>query len=209
LKTPGLTVVDHPLIGHHLTRLRDASTAPEEFRRRTAAIASLLLYEVGRTLPAKPASVVSPMGKARGSQLAREVVLVPVLRAGLGMLQPLLELLPNARVGCIGLKRDEHSLQPSCYQQSLPPDLGRSEVILLEPMLATGGSTVAALELLYSRRARKVRVLNLLAAPEGIRHVQKLFPDVLIFTAAVDRCLNDRGYIVPGLGDAGDRLLGV
>jgi uracil phosphoribosyltransferase len=146
---------------------------------------------------------------APGFRLRREVVLVPVLRAGLGMLDSILQLIPNARVGFIGLKREETTLRASSYLQSLPPDLKHFEVILIDPMLATGGSTVAAMNLLSELRATNVRLVNLVAAPEGIRHVRKHYPALPIFTAAIDRALNSKGYILPGLGDAGDRLFGV
>jgi len=137
------------------------------------------------------------------------VLLVPVLRAGLGMLDAILQLIPHARVGFIGLKREEKTLKATAYHQSLPPDLRELEVILIDPMLATGGSTVAAMNLLTEHRARRVRLVNLVAAPEGIRRVRACFPTLPIFTAAIDRRLNNNGFIVPGLGDAGDRLFGV
>jgi uracil phosphoribosyltransferase len=153
--------------------------------------------------------VTTPLATARGWRLKREVVLVPVLRAGLGMLEPILGLIPDARVGFIGLKREETTLRAHFYHQSLPADLRPYEVILIDPMLATGGSAVAAMDLLAGLRVRRVRLVNLVAAPEGIRRVRQHYPDLPIFTAAIDRRLNERGYILPGLGDAGDRLFGV
>jgi uracil phosphoribosyltransferase len=141
--------------------------------------------------------------------LERDVVLVPILRAGLGMLDSILQLIPNARVGFIGLKREETTLRAMSYHKSLPPDLSKFEVILIDPMLATGGSTVAAMDLLAELGARRVRLVNLVAAPEGIRRVRQSYPKLPIFTAAIDRQLNEKGYILPGLGDAGDRLFGV
>jgi len=203
-----VTVIEHPLVQHNLTRLRDQRTQSQEFRRLLGEIASLMLYEATRSFATRPASVQTPLAAARGARLEREVVLVPVLRAGLGMLDAILQLIPNARVGFIGLKREETTLRAQFYHQSLPKNLGRFEVILIDPMLATGGSAVAALDLLAGQGAKRVRLVNLVAAPEGIRRVQKSYPKLPIFTAAIDRRLNEKGYILPGLGDAGDRLFG-
>ena len=205
----GVTVITHPLVQHHLTRLRDKETGPEEFRRALGEVAALMLYEATRSFAVRPVMVRTPLAPARGSQLQREVVLVPVLRAGLGMLEPILQLVPHARVGFIGLKREETTLEAVFYHKSLPPDLSRFEVILIDPMLATGGSAVAAMDLLSELDARRVRLVSLVAAPEGIRRVRQHYPTLPIFTAAIDRRLNKKGYILPGLGDAGDRLFGV
>ena len=204
----GVTVIAHPLVQHNLTRLRDQRTQPQEFRRVLGEVAALLLYEATRSLGVRPVSVRTPLASARGARLEREVVLVPVLRAGLGMLEGMVQLIPNARVGFIGLKREETTLHAHSYHQSLPKNLGRCEVILIDPMLATGGSAVAALDLLAAQGTRHVRLVNLVAAPEGIRRVRKTYPQFPIFTAAIDRRLNEKGYILPGLGDAGDRLFG-
>ena len=205
----GVTVITHPLVQHNLTLLRDQRTGPQEFRRVLGEIAQLMLYEATRSFAVKPAAVRTPLARARGYQLLREVVLVPVLRAGLGMLDSILQLVPHARVGFIGLKREETTLHAMFYHKSLPADLGQSEVILIDPMLATGGSAVAALDLLAELDARRVQLVNLVAAPEGIRRVRLHYPKLPIFTAAIDERLNDKGFIVPGLGDAGDRLFGV
>lgn len=205
----GVTVITHPLVQHNLTRLRDHRTQPQEFRRVLSEVAALMLYEATRSFTVRPRSVKTPLAQARGSQLQREVVLVPILRAGLGMLDSILQLIPHARVGFIGLKREETTLRATTYHKSLPKNLRPFEVILIDPMLATGGSTVAAMDLLTQLGARHVRLVNLVAAPEGIRHVRRHFPRLPIFTAAIDRRLDERGYIVPGLGDAGDRLFGV
>jgi uracil phosphoribosyltransferase len=205
----GVTIITHPLVQHNLTRLRDHRTGPQEFRRVLSEVAALMLYEATRSFVVRPLEVKTPLARARGFQLQREVVLVPVLRAGLGMLDSILQLIPNARVGFIGLKREETTLEAMFYHKSLPPDLSRFEVILIDPMLATGGSAVAAMNLLTDLDVRHVRLVNLVAAPEGIRHVRRHHPDLPIFTAAVDRKLNEKGYILPGLGDAGDRLFGV
>jgi uracil phosphoribosyltransferase len=205
----GVTVITHPLVQHNLTRLRDRRTGAQEFRRVLSEVAALMLYEATRSFTVAPVSVRTPLANARGFRLRREVVLVPVLRAGLGMLDSILQLIPHARVGFIGLKREETTLRATSYHKSLPPDLTRFEVILIDPMLATGGSAVAAMDLLVELGAKHVRMVNLVAAPEGIRRVRWHYPKLPIFTAAVDRKLNDKGYILPGLGDAGDRLFGV
>ena len=204
----GVTVIAHPLVQHNLTRLRDKRTQPQEFRRLLGEIASLMVYEATRSFAVRPTFVQTPLAPARGFQIKRDVVLVPVLRAGLGMLDSILQLIPNARVGFIGLKREETTLRAQFYHKSLPKNLSRFEVILIDPMLATGGSAVAALDLLAEQGAKQVRLVNLVAAPEGIRRVRKSYPQLPIFTAAIDRRLNHKGYILPGLGDVGDRLFG-
>jgi uracil phosphoribosyltransferase len=204
-----VTIVTHPLVQHNLTRLRDRETGAQEFRRVLSEVAALMVYEATRSFAVMPVSVTTPLAKARGCRLQREVVLVPVLRAGLGMLDSILQLIPHARVGFIGLKREETTLRATSYHKSLPPDLSPFEVILIDPMLATGGSAVAAMDLLVELGAIQVRMVNLVAAPEGIRRVHARYPNLPIFTAAVDRKLNEKGYILPGLGDAGDRLFGV
>jgi uracil phosphoribosyltransferase len=204
-----VTVIKHPLVQHNLTRLRDKRTGPQEFRRVLSVVAALIIYEATRSLVVRQVPVNTPMARTRGSQLRREVILVPVLRAGLGMLDSILQLIPHARVGFIGLKREEKSLRALFYHKSLPKDLTRFEVILIDPMLATGGSAVSAMDLLVELGAKQVRLVNLVAAPEGIRNVHSHYPKLPIFTAAIDKKLNRNGYIVPGLGDAGDRLFGV
>jgi uracil phosphoribosyltransferase len=205
----GVTVITHPLVQHNLTRLRDHRTQPQEFRRALSEVAALMVYEATRSFHVSPCQVRTPLAITQGSKLQREVVLVPILRAGLGMLDSILQLIPHARVGFIGLKREETTLRATHYHKSLPKNLSRFEVILIDPMCATGGSTVAAMGLLFELGAKRVRLVNLVAAPEGIRRVRKSYPALPIFTAAIDRSLNDRGYILPGLGDAGDRLFGV
>jgi len=204
----GVTVIAHPLVQHNLARLRDKRTQSQEFRGLLGEIAALMLYEATRDFAVRSVSVQTPLSSAQGFRLEREVALVPVLRAGLGMLDSILQLIPHARVGFIGLKREETTLRAQFYHKSLPKNLGRFEVILIDPMLATGGSAVAALDLLVEQGAKRIRLVNLVAAPEGIRRVQKSYPRVPIFTAAIDRRLDEKGYIVPGLGDAGDRLFG-
>ena len=204
-----VTVISHPLVQHNLTRLRDKRTGPQEFRRVLSEVAALMLYEATRSFAVEPVTVSTPLEPAYGSRLKREVLLVPVLRAGLGMLESILQLIPHAKVGFIGLKREESTLRATSYHKSLPANLHKLEVILIDPMLATGGSAVAAMEFLTELGAKHVRLVNLVAAPEGIRQVHKHFPALPIFTAAIDRKLNNKGYILPGLGDAGDRLFGV
>ena len=203
-----VTIISHPLVQHNLAQLRDKKTESQEFRRLLGEISALMIYESTRSFAVKKISVQTPISACPGFQLEREVALVPVLRAGLGMLDSILQLIPHARVGFIGLKREETTLRAMFYHKSLPKNLGRFEVLLIDPMLATGGSTVAAIDLLLEQGAKHIRVVNLVAAPEGIRTVQKAHPRIPIFTAAVDKKLNQRGYIVPGLGDAGDRLFG-
>jgi uracil phosphoribosyltransferase len=205
----GVTVISHPLVQHNLTRLRDKRTRPQEFRRALSEMAALMLHEATRSFALVPVKVQTPLMSAQGFRLKREVVLVPILRAGLGMLDSILQLIPDARVGFIGLKREETTQKAMFYHKSLPPDLSEYEVVLIDPMLATGGSTVAAMDLLDELGAKHVRMVNLIASPEGIRHVHQHYPKLPIFTAAVDKKLNNKGYILPGLGDAGDRLFGV
>lgn len=203
-----VTVVEHPLVQHNLTRLRDARTQPPEFRRLLSEVAGLMTYEATRSLKLKKVSVRTPMEKTAGRQLVKEIVLVPVLRAGLGMLDGILALIPHARVGFIGLKREETTLCAHFYHKSLPKNLEQSEIVLIDPMLATGGSAEAALDFLRGQGAKSIRLVSLVAAPEGIRKVRKNHPTLPIFTAVIDRQLNASGFILPGLGDAGDRLFG-
>jgi uracil phosphoribosyltransferase len=205
----GVTIVSHPLVQHSLTRLRDKRTGHEDFRRALGQAGVFLVYEALHALAVKRINVRTPLKVTRGTAIERELVLVPVLRAGLGFLHAVLPFIPEARVGFIGLSRDEQTLQAKQYHRSLGENLRRSEVVLLDPMLATGGSTAAALDMLKERGARSLRVVNLVAAPEGIRRVQKAHPGIPIYVASVDQRLNEKGYIVPGLGDAGFRLFGV
>jgi len=209
---PGMnpvTVISHPLVQHNLTRLRDQRTGSEEFRRGLGVVAALMVYEATRSFQTRPRNVRTPLAVTRGVQLRDDVLLVPILRAGLGMLNPLLQLVPHARVGFIGLKRHEKTLAATAYHKSLPDDLESFEIILIDPMLATGGSAIAALDLLSERGATRVRLVSLVAAPEGIERVHEQYPGLPIFTAGIDQRLDSKGYIVPGLGDAGDRLFGV
>jgi uracil phosphoribosyltransferase len=201
-------VVKHPLIQEKLTLCRRKDTPPQEFRPLVEEITHYLLYEAAKDWPLKETEIETPLGMARGYLVSRgkPPVFVAVLRAGLGMLSSALRMVPGASSGHIGLYRNEDTLQPVQYYCNLPGGLEDREVILLDPMLATGGSAVAALELLKEKGARDLKFIALVAAPEGIARVQENFPQVKIYVAAVDEGLNDIGYIVPGLGDAGDRL---
>jgi uracil phosphoribosyltransferase len=203
-----LHLVPHPLVHDALATLRDVSTPPELFRRMAVRISLLLAAEATRDVPATPLGVTTPLGPAEGRRIASDVVVVPVLRAGLGMLDAVLELLPKARVGHIGLQRDELTAVASQYYSKLPADLRGSFVLMIDPMLATGGSAVAALDLLRAAGARDARMICIVAAPEGIALVEQHHPDVHIYTPVVDQGLNDHKFIVPGLGDFGDRLYG-
>lgn len=201
-------IVEHPLVHDALGILRDVATSPELFRRMAVRISLLLAAEATRDLPTASSSVTTPLGPANGRRVAGEVVVVPVLRAGLGMLDAVLELVPTARVGHIGLQRDEMTAVASRYYSKLPQILGASFVLMIDPMLATGGSAVAALDMLREAGARNVRMICIVSAPEGIALVERHHPDVHIFTPVVDHGLNDHKFIVPGLGDFGDRLYG-
>jgi uracil phosphoribosyltransferase len=201
-------LVDHPLVHDALATLRDKTTTPQHFRTAATRISVLLAAEALRDMPTDDLVVQTPLGPAPSRRVGRDVVVVPVLRAGLGMLDAVLELVPAARVGHIGLQRDEMTAVASQYYSKLPASLDRSYVLMIDPMLATGGSAVAGLQLLERARARAVRMICIVAAPEGIALVEHHHPDVHIYTPAIDRGLNDHKFIVPGLGDFGDRLYG-
>lgn len=201
-------IISHPLVQQKLTYLRDKNTSTREFRKLLSEITALMLFEITEDLLTKEVEIETPLEKTSSKVLKDHVVLVPVLRAGLGMLDGALDLIPNAKVGHIGLYRDEKTLQPVEYYAKFPPVMPEAIVIMLDPMLATGGSSSAAISLLKKRGAKKLKCLSLVSAPEGILRMQKDHPDVMIYTASVDRKLNENGYIVPGLGDAGDRLYG-
>jgi uracil phosphoribosyltransferase len=201
-------IVEHPLVHDALVTLRDKRTEPELFRRMAIRISLLLAAEALRDLPGETITVETPLGPADGRRLGADVVVVPVLRAGLGMLDAVLELVPNARVGHIGLQRDELTAVASQYYSKLPPRLDKSFVLMIDPMLATGGSAVAALDLLVKAGARDIRMVCIVSAPEGVALVERSHPNVRIYTPAIDRGLNPHKFIVPGLGDFGDRLYG-
>lgn len=203
----GLTVVDHPLAGHLLAGLRDAATAPDRFRGLARRLATVLVLEATRSFATREASVTTPLTDAPVHLLASPLVAVPILRAGLGLLDAVTDLWPDVSVGHIGLERDEAVLQPSGYYLKVPA-LRDRPVLLLDPMLATGGTAVAATRLLKEQGATEVRLVCVVAAPEGVAHLNAEHPDVRIVTAAVDERLDERGFIVPGVGDFGDRLFG-
>ena len=204
-----VTVIDHPLIQHKLTLMRQKDTGTKDFRELLEEIAMLMAYEITRDLPLKELEIETPVAPCRAKVLSdNEVGLVPILRAGLGMVGGMLNLIPTARVGHIGLYRDPKTLKPIEYYCKLPPNPENRIFIVVDPMLATGGSSAAALTMLKKHGAKKLVLMCLVSAPEGVRVVNKEHPDVPIYTAAVDEKLNDHGYIVPGLGDAGDRIFG-
>jgi uracil phosphoribosyltransferase len=201
-------IVDHPLVQDALIDLRDKRTMPEHFRRAATRISVLLAAEALREVGTSATTVETPLGPADGQRIESDIVVVPVLRAGLGMLDAVLELVPGARVGHIGLQRDEMTAVASRYYSKLPGSLRSSFVLMIDPMLATGGSAVAGIQLLRDAGAARIRIVCIVAAPEGIRTVEQHYPDVWIYTPVVDRHLNEQKYIVPGLGDFGDRLYG-
>ncbi|KGK79187.1 uracil phosphoribosyltransferase [Thalassobacter stenotrophicus] len=207
--TAPLTVVDHPLVQHKLTLMRAQDTPTAVFRQLLREISQLLAYEITRDLPTELRTIATPMQDMDAPVLAgKKLALVSILRAGNGLLDGVLELIPSARVGFVGLYRDEETLEPVQYYFKVPQSLEDRVVIAVDPMLATGNSSVAAIDLLKKAGARDVRFLCLLAAPEGVARMQEAHPDVPITTASVDKKLNEHGYIVPGLGDAGDRMFG-
>jgi len=205
---PNLAVFDHPLIQHKLGFIRDAQTGYRPFRALLAQIAGLMVFEVTRGFPTKPIAISTPMEQTTGRRLARVVTIVPVLRAGLGMAEGILEVMPEARVGHLGMARDEQTLEPVVYLNKLPTDLDAGPVLLVDPMLATGGSACEAISILRSHGARDLRLVCLVASPEGVKRMLDEHPDVRVYTAALDRTIDERGYILPGLGDAGDRMYG-
>ncbi len=202
-------IFDHPLIQHKLGLMRDKNTGAKEFRELLEEISMLMVYEVTRDLPTEKVTVETPIGETQVQLLSgKKLAIVPILRAGLGMVDGVAKLVPAARIGHIGLYRDPETLQPVEYYCKLPADSEDREILLLDPMLATGGSASAAITFIKQRNCMNIRLVNLIAAPEGIKRIQADHPDVNIYVAACDEKLNEHGYIVPGLGDAGDRLFG-
>lgn len=201
--------MDHPLIQHKLSIMRDKDTGSKDFRELLKEIAMLMAYEVTRDLPVQEVEVETPICKTKQKMLAgRKLGVVPILRAGLGMVDGVMSLIPAAKIGHVGLYRDPETLEPVEYYCKLPVDAEERELIIVDPMLATGGSSSAAINFLKKRGCTHIRLMCLIAAPEGVKRVQEEHPDVDIYVAAMDECLNEHSYIVPGLGDAGDRLFG-
>ena len=203
-----VTVLNHPLITHKLAIMRDEKTCTKDFSQQLDEIASLMAYEVSRDLPVKDVEVKTPMAVCKTQMLAKDVILVPILRAGMGMTQGIRNLIPTAKVGFIGLYRNEETLEPVEYFAKFPKNLDDAIVMVLDPMLATGGSSSAALDMIKKRGAKNIKLVCLVGAPEGVKYVEEHHPDVDIYLAALDEKLNDVGYILPGLGDAGDRIFG-
>lgn len=203
-----LRVLNHPLITHKLAQMRNENTGTKDFRQNLDEIAGLMAYEITRDLPVEPVDVQTPVSICHTTQLAKEVTLVPILRAGLGMVDGIRSLIPTAKVGHVGLYRDEETLMPHEYFAKFPANMADSIVMVLDPMLATGGSAEAAITLLKQRGAHQIKLVCLVGAPEGVKCIEEAHPDVDIYLAALDEKLNEHGYIVPGLGDAGDRIYG-
>ena len=202
-------IMDHPLVAHKLTIMRDKNTSVKDFRDLVSEVGMLITYEATRDLPLTTKTVETPLCTAEMPTLAgKKFAVVPILRAGLGLVEGVLRLVPSARVGHIGMYRDEKTLEPHVYFSKMPKDVADRDVIIVDPMLATGGSAVAAISEMKKRGCKNIKLMILVAAPEGIHHVQECYPDVNIYCGAVDKGLNEHGYIVPGLGDAGDRIFG-
>ena len=204
-----VTQIGHPLILHKLAFIRDKKTGSKDFRDLVSEVSMLMAYEVTRDFQMEEVEIETPICKTKCNMLAgKKVAIVPILRAGLGMVDGMLKLIPAAKVGHIGLYRDEETLQPVEYFCKLPQDIAERDIIVVDPMLATGGSAADAITLLKNKGAKNIRLMCLISAPEGIKHVTSVHPDVDVYVASIDEKLNEHGYIVPGLGDAGDRLFG-
>lgn len=202
-------IINHPLIQHKLSLIRDIKTGPKEFRELLEEIAMLMAYEITRDLPLEETEITTPVTTCKCQMLAgKKIGVVPILRAGLGMVSGVLKLIPAAKVGHVGVYRDPETLKPVEYYCKLPTDVQERDFVVIDPMLATGGSASAAIELLKNKGAKHIKLMCLVGAPEGVKLVNDQHPDVEIYVASVDECLNDHGYIVPGLGDAGDRIFG-
>ena len=202
-------ILDHPLLQHKLSILRDENTGVKDFREVVSEIATLMCYEATRDLPLEEVEIKTPITTAKFKTIAgKKLAIVPVLRAGLGMVDGILTLIPSAKVGHIGLYRDPDTLEPVEYYCKMPSDIAERDVIVLDPMLATGGSASAAIQFIKNYEVKHIKLMNIIAAPEGVERIRKDHPDVAIYCAALDEKLNDHGYIVPGLGDAGDRIFG-
>ena len=203
-----LHVIDYPVIKHKLTIMRKTTTGTKDFRQNLDEIGSLMTYEITKNFPTRDVKITTPMGETIGKELDKDVVLVPILRAGLGMVSGIQQLIPTAKVGHVGLYRDEKTLEPHFYYAKFPPNIANSTVLVVDPMLATGGSATAAIDYVKKTGATDIKLVCLVGVQEGIDAVEKAHPDVDIYLAAKDEYLNEIGYIVPGLGDAGDRIFG-
>ena len=203
-----LKVIDHPLIKHKLTVMRKKETGTKDFRQNLDEIGGLMVYEITRDLPLKPIEIETPICQYTGYELAKKVVIVPILRAGLGMVNGIQDLIPTAKIAHVGMYRDEETLEPHTYFEKYPKNLEEAITIVVDPMLATGGSSVAAIQMLKEKGVKHIRFMCIIAAPEGVERMQKEHPDVDIYIGALDEKLNEHKYIIPGLGDAGDRIFG-
>ena len=203
-----LNLIKHPLIDHKLTRLRQKDTGIKDFRKNIAEISALMAYEISRDLPVRKIRTETPLAQCLTEELDCDIVLIPVLRAGLGMTEGITNLIPEAKVGHIGMYRDHETLKPVTYFSKFPENMSNAIVMVLDPMLATGGSASAAITVIKENGAKTIKLVSIVGAPEGVNRIESDHPDVQIFLAALDEKLNDIGYIVPGLGDAGDRLFG-
>lgn len=202
------TIIDHPLIKHKLTQMRNKETKTKDFKQNLDEIAGLMAYEVCRDLPTRKVKIETPICETTTDELENDIVLIPILRAGLGLVNGINNLIPTAKVGFVGMYRDEETLEPHEYFAKFPNNLGDAVNLVLDPMLATGGSAIAAIDVVKKAGAKTIKLVCLVAAPEGVSAVEKVHPDVDIYLAALDSHLNENGYIVPGLGDAGDRIFG-
>lgn len=203
-----LHVLEHPLITHKLTQMRKTTTGTKDFRQNLDEIAGLMAYEITRDLPVKPVRIETPVSACDTYELEKDIILVPILRAGLGMVNGICDLIPTVKVAHVGLYRDEETLEPHVYFEKYPKEIKDAVVMIVDPMLATGGSACAAIDMVKRQGAKNIRLVCLVGAPEGAKEVEKHHPDVDIYLAALDERLNEKGYIVPGLGDAGDRIFG-
>ena len=206
--TNKIHIMNHPLIAHKISMLRDKDTNVKDFRQLVYEIALLMGYEATKDLPLEEYDVETPLAVAKGKAIAQKVAIVPILRAGLGMVDGVLDLIPSAKVGHIGLYRDHETLKPVEYYCKLPPDIEQRKVIVVDPMLATGGSSSAALDFIKQRGAKDIKLMCIIGSPEGVKVMEENHPDVEVYIGALDEKLNEKGYILPGLGDAGDRLYG-
>ena len=203
-----LKVLQHPLITHKLTQMRKKETGTKDFRQNLDEIAGLMAYEISRDFPLQPVEINTPVAKTTTYELAKEIVLVPILRAGLGMVNGICDLIPTVKIAHVGLYRDEETLEPVPYFQKLASNIEERMALVVDPMLATGGSMIATIDLLKKAGCTAIKILVLVAAPEGLKALEKAHPDVELYTASIDDHLNEHGYIVPGLGDAGDKIFG-